>query len=245
MSAFNWTCSYCNRDQIVTAETCDEGITQFSIGATRHGAVGIQHIAIRCANADCNEVTLIVQFGNVAFNKYTARLEFSQIDQEKWPLRPMSRSVPLPDYIPAPLREDYYEACLILNHSPKASATLARRCLQGMIRDFCGISKARLIDEISQLKERAEAGNAPRGVDLEAIDAIDAVRSVGNIGAHMEKDINVIIDVDPGEAQALIHLIEMLFKDWYVARHDRQQRLAKVVEIAAQKDEAKKGTPSS
>ena len=29
--------------------------------------------------------------------------------------------------------------------------------------------------------------------------AIDAVRSIGNIGAHMEKDINLIVDVDPEE----------------------------------------------
>jgi hypothetical protein len=27
--------------------------------------------------------------------------------------------------------------------------------------------------------------------------AIHAVRTIGNIGAHMEKDINLIVDVDP------------------------------------------------
>ena len=37
-----------------------------------------------------------------------------------------------------------------------------------------------------------------------------AVRKVGNIGAHMEKDINVIVDVDPDEAQHLIGLITFL-----------------------------------
>jgi hypothetical protein len=49
--------------------------------------------------------------------------------------------MPLPDYIPEQIKDDYYEACSILNLSPKASATLARRCLQGMIRDFWGITK--------------------------------------------------------------------------------------------------------
>ena len=53
-------------------------------------------------------------------------------------------------------------------------------------------------------------------------DAIDAVRKVGNIGAHIEKDINVIIDVEPREAELLIGLIEMLLKDWYVVREERQ-----------------------
>ena len=36
--------------------------------------------------------------------------------------------------IPIPqLMDDYEEACAIVNLSPKASATLSRRCLQGMI----------------------------------------------------------------------------------------------------------------
>ena len=31
--------------------------------------------------------------------------------------------------------------------------------------------------------------------------SIDATRKIGNIGAHMEKDINLIVDVDPKEAR--------------------------------------------
>jgi hypothetical protein len=33
------------------------------------------------------------------------------------------------------------------------------------------------------------------------VDAIDHVRKIGNIGAHMEADINVIVEVEPKEAQ--------------------------------------------
>ena len=36
----------------------------------------------------------------------------------------------LPDYIPEAIRTDYLEACSILDKSPRAAATLARRCLQ-------------------------------------------------------------------------------------------------------------------
>jgi len=110
-----------------------------------------------------------------------------------------------------------------------------------MIRDFCGISKPRLLDEINELKKQAEAGTAPKGVEYETMEAIDAVRQVGNIGAHMEADIGVIVDVDENEAQVLIELIEMLFKDWYVAREGRQKRLAAVVSLGAQKKAAKQG----
>ena len=64
---------------------------------------------------------------------------------------------------------------------------------------------------------------------------IDQVREMGNIGAHMEADISVITDVDPEEAQILIDLVELLFEDWYVARNDRTERLAKIRSIAEEK----------
>jgi hypothetical protein len=107
---------------------------------------------------------------------------------EEWLLRPSSLALVFPDYVPAPIRQDYEEACKIRNLSPKASATLSRRCLQGIIRDFKGIVKKRLVDEIDALRDE---------VDPDTWAAIDAVRQIGNIGAHMEKDINEIIDVEP------------------------------------------------
>ena len=115
---------------------------------------------------------------------------------ETWRLLPPSSAKPQPDCIPQPIRDDYYEACAIRDLSPKASATITRRCLQGMIRDFCGISKHRLIYEISELRERVDQGRAPPGVQPDTVDAIDHVRQIGNIGAHMEADINVIVDAD-------------------------------------------------
>ena len=72
--------------------------------------------------------------------------------------------------------------------------------------------------------------------------AITAIRKVGAIGAHMEQDINLIIDVDPGEAQTLIGLIEMLLEDWYVDRHDRAERVEAVIGVAETKADAKSGS---
>jgi hypothetical protein len=99
-----------------------------------------------------------------------------------------------------------------------------------MIRDFHGIKKGRLVDEIDAIKDK---------VDPSTWAGIDAVRQIGNIGAHMEKDINVIVDVDPKEAQLLINLIETLITDWYVVRHDREARLKALVSVAAAKQDAK------
>lgn len=102
---------------------------------------------------------------------------------------------------------------------------MSRRCLQGMIRDFCKIKKPVLKLEIDHLKEPVDEGNAPQRVSM--IDAIDTVRAMGNIGAHMAEDINLVIDIEPNEAQALIELIEILFEEWYVAGLERESKLKK------------------
>jgi len=43
---------------------------------------------------------------------------------------------PAPQEVDDFIAEDYNEACLILNDSPKASAALSRRCLQINRRDI-------------------------------------------------------------------------------------------------------------
>ena len=126
------------------------------------------------------------------------------VDGEKlneWQLIPTSKAKIFPDYVPKPIIDNYTEACQICELSPKASATLSRRCLQGIIRDFWGVKGRNLADEINQIKDK---------VDPLIWEAIDSVRKIGNIGAHMEKDINLVIDVEPKEAVALIELIETL-----------------------------------
>jgi hypothetical protein len=151
---------------------------------------------------------------------------------EMW-IRPIMPDIKeLPDYIPSAIRQDYKEACLIRVTSPKASATLSRRCLQGMIRDFHGEKKDRLVDEINAIRDR---------VDPLTWQAIDALRRIGNIGAHMEKDVDLIIDVDPNEAQALIGLNEMLFKEWYINREERKKGLEAIIDAANTKQAAKNG----
>jgi len=103
--------------------------------------------------------------------------------------------------------------------------------LQGIIRDFWGIKKKRLIDEINELEDK---------IDSITWDAINSVRHVGNIGAHMEEDVNLIIDVEPEEAGLLIWLIETLLTDWYIQRHERQQRMTSLVKLAEKKKQEKK-----
>ena len=137
------------------------------------------------------------------------------------PIYPLSPARQFPDYIPESIRQDYEEAYSILSLSPKASATLSRRCLQGMIRDFLKISERTLFEEITALKDKIPASQ---------YQAIDALRQLGNIGAHMEKDTNLIIDIEPQEAQYLLKLIELLLQQWYVERHEQEKLYADIVD---------------
>ncbi len=149
----------------------------------------------------------------------------------KWTLLPDTVANVYPEYIPKALRQDYQEAYSILELSPKASATLSRRCLQGMIRNFWGVKKGRLVDEINAIEDK---------VDPLTWKSIDAIRNVGNIGAHMEKDINLIIDVEPKEAVLLIQLLEMLFEEWYIHQHERELKLKSIVGVAETKENEKR-----
>ena len=72
--------------------------------------------------------------------------------------------------------------------------------------------------------------------------AIDGLRKIGNIGAHMENEIDRIVDVDPHEAQQLLRLIELLLEKWYIARHDEESLLAEISEIAQEKETARKSS---
>jgi len=223
---FNWTCPHCQRHVTITNTICGEHTTLYHKNAD--GRLTLATTFIVCPNPECNKYTLEAQLHKSHWDGIGNEILDDLV--KKWRLVPPSSAKVFPEYIPKPLIDDYTEACLIKENSPKASATLSRRCLQGMIRDYWSVKPARLVDEIEAIKEQT---------DHLTWEAIDAVRKVGNIGAHMEKDINLIVDVEPNEAELLINLIETLFHDWYVNREERKRRLQSIVDIGSQKTAAK------
>ena len=170
---------------------------------------------LKCANHACEELSIVA----------LDTLARKQID-----IYPQNVYRHYPDYIPQAIREDYEEASLIIDKSPKAAATLLRRCLQGMIRDYWQVNPGRLCDEISAIQGRVTASQWA---------AIDGLRQIGNIGAHMEKDVNLIIDIEPDEAIKLQHLIELLLEKWYISRHDEEELCKDITSIADDKKSQK------
>ena len=231
---FNWTCPFCNHHQMVTEHNISQGLNRLYLSENKFGTTGLYYTAISCLNDDCQEVYLSIDFDQVQASSSQGRYT-SVAHIQQYVLRPEHLAKTFPHFIPAALRQDYLESCRIRDLSPKASATLARRCIQGIIRDFCKVTGKTLYSEIENLKQLVDDGKAPLGVTVESVEAIDHTRSLGNIGAHMEKDINVIIDIDPGEAQSLIDLIELLFQEWYIVREERQLRLSRLKAIREEK----------
>lgn len=227
---FNWTCPHCQKHVTITHTISGKYSTLYHDNADGRHTLATTFIV--CPNPECRKFTL-----DAHLHKSTRTPGEDKLNElvKSWRLIPPSNAKVYPNYIPKPLIDDYTESCLIKENSPKAAATLARRCLQGIIRDFWGVKAGRLVDEIEAIKDK---------IDHLTWEAIDAVRKVGNIGAHMEKDISLIIDVDPNEAELLINLIETLFQDWYVNREERKKRLRAIVEIGKDKTEAKKNNGS-
>lgn len=220
----SWKCPYCNHAATISTANVSYSIHKFNDGNYIGADLGVAVKTVVCPNAECKQVALNVTFGRTKWASGNTQMD--GVPLGRWSLLPSSSAIPFPEYVPPAIRQDYEEACKIVELSPKASATLSRRCLQGMIRDFWDVKRGRLVDEIAAIEEK---------VDSDTWAAIDAVRTIGNIGAHMEKDINTIIEVDPDEAALLIELIETLIKDWYITRHHRQERLARIKAVAASK----------
>ena len=228
--ATRWVCPHCDHASIITPR---DSVRTGDVASTLDSAEGplvtkTQYIA--CPNPDCKRTTLTIWYGagtidSVGYVQWRGSTKSRR-------LMPPSYARPIPDYVPEAIREDYEEACAIIDLSPKSAAALARRALQGIVRDFHKIVKSTLNEELKALQPL---------IDPLVWDAIDAVRGVGNIGAHMERDINVIVEVEPDEAVRLVRLIELLIAEWYVARHNREQALIGIVALGADKQQQRKG----
>lgn len=236
--AKQWTCPHCQHSQVSTESNCENQRFTFRIGMTDIGGTGFEYSATRCLNPVCNKLSFYLGLGKSQRNSFTNEME-RNFELWRGSIYPFSTAKPQPDYIPAVVIEDYYEACKIQTLSPKASATLSRRCIQGMIRDFAKIKAPSLYKEIEKLREAIADGSADRSISEESVEALHAVREIGNIGAHMEKDVNHIVEVDEEEAGILIELIEQLFEEWYGEREKRKARLDRVRKVADEKKAVK------
>ena len=91
--------------------------------------------------------------------------------------------------------------------SAKASSALGRRALQAVLRDQ-GAAKADLFLEIEEMKPHLPGYIQP---------FVDGIRKGGNLSAHprISTASMEIVDVEPGEAEWILDLLDMLFDHYY------------------------------
>lgn len=127
----------------------------------------------------------------------------------------------IPSDIPEKFGADFREAHDTLPISPKASAALSRRCLQNVIREQESILERTLLTEIDEL---IKLNKLPKYL----ADDLDAIRNIGNFAAHPMKDINTgqILEVEPGEAEWTLKVLEDLLLFYFVDRPKSAARRA-------------------
>lgn len=228
---FNWACPSCNVKTTITSSNFASNAFRLDCDVTPdEKSVIVDGYLVQCPNAECDEQYVLIEAHHATTQKTGNGTRFHANRTRPvgiasvvyYPTTP----VPLSSHVPKYVQKDYSEAYLIRTFSPKASATLARRALQGMIRDFWAISKPTLHAELTAIKDKC---------DGDLYGAMMGLKSIGNIGAHPERDVNQIVDVDPGEPEALLNLIHLLDQEWYVVRAERQRRIEQVKSIASDK----------
>ncbi len=234
MSEYLWHCPFCNADQTVT----DAGRHITFADLTIENAEGPRRLVTKfvvCPNPACKEFSLAASLHTL---EISGNRSYTGKHIKSWSLVPPSRARSFPVTLPQEVLEDYQEACLTIELSPKTAAALARRCLSGMLRDFWKVQPGRLGDEFRQIKG---------ATDPLTWETIESVRKTGLIGARMDSEGAEIQDTEPGEANMLIGLIETLIQDWYVGREERRKRLEGIKQIASahvpEKEKEKETTP--
>lgn len=165
-----------------------------------------------CPNPECKKFIVRLAKGSRIKNIHGNPTNNIEKLTEDRLVRPLTSSrPPVPPEVDVLFSSDYNEACLVLGFSPKASAALSRRCLQNLLREKAGVKKGDLAREIQEVIDS-------KSLPSYLADNIDAIRNIGNFAAHPQKSTATgeIIEVEPGEAEWLLDVLEMLFDFYFV-----------------------------
>ncbi|MDE0671516.1 MAG: DUF4145 domain-containing protein [Caldilineaceae bacterium] len=132
---------------------------------------------------------------------------------------------PPPDQVPKEFTKDYSEAALIINDSPKASAAISRRLLQHLLREKAGANQRNLAGAIQHVIDEQ---SLPSYIS----ESLHTLREIGNFAAHPAKSEHTaeIIEVEPGEAEWCLDVIDALF-DHYFVRPDTARQTKEALNV--------------
>ena len=211
-------CPYCGVEIAPEEEEIDKGtLYMLDDGFVRSYII----LKSRCPIYGCNGLIIHLIYGDDTFLGDDGKIG-GFIDEPKIQLiYPRNLNIKRPDGVPSDIFQDYEEARLVLQDSPKASAALSRRCLQNLLVQKAGVKGINLYEDIQQV---IDSGALPS--DL--VEEIDAVRQIGNFAAHPIKSTSSgeIIGVEPQEVEWTLEVLEGLFDFYYVKREKVDKRKA-------------------
>ena len=221
---YDWECPYCG---LIQPLQINNNFKNDKVSITRtHKYEYVGKIcSMKCVNSKCKEISLYYGLFKTTFlyEDFGELVDSSSVLIKSWRLLPDSIAKNQPNCIPKYIRTEYEKACKIVHDDPGASVVRSRRCIEGMLKDFCNIKENNIAKAIDKLKTKVRENKIPE-VTEESIEEIDTIRKMGKIGAHiMKAGGDTIVEVSQGDAERVIKIIEYLFKDWYVARHNREK----------------------
>lgn len=156
---------------------------------------------------ECNQFIVLLRSGRYwshDFNDEGARKLTEILSQQV--IFPRTALKKIEAEVPDGYRMEFQEAYSVLQVSPRASAAMSRRLLQTILREKFGIKKRNLADEIDEFL------SIP-GIPSYLSQEVDAIRNVGNFASHPIKNTQTgeIVEVEPGEAEWLIDVLDALF----------------------------------
>ena len=177
----------------------------------------------------CNNLIIWLASKNKDKIKDLQHIYFTNADI-RYVVLPASSIRTAPPQVPEAIARDFIESASIVDASPKASATLSRRCLQHILIEAAEVNPKSNLDK--QIQEAIDKKNMPSYIS----DMLDSVRIVGNFEAHPSKSTTtgLIIEVEPEEANLNLYVIEQLFDFYYVKpyiiKERKEQINAKIID---------------
>jgi hypothetical protein len=162
---------------------------------------------------DCNQYILYYKFEPYTeFSRSSVSTTGDPEQLEATLVYPRQKSrKALSGHIPTSYIKDFQEAVDVLPVSLKASAALSRRLLQRLLEAVGNITKDDLAKEIQQVLDSEQ-------LPTHIAEILDAVRNIGNFSTHPLKSQRTgeIVDVEPGEAEWNLEVLEALLDFYFV-----------------------------
>lgn len=138
--------------------------------------------------------------------------------EQRWIIWPRRRRS-CPAHVPTELVTLYEEAALILDDSPRSAAALARRALQQVLIEHLDATGRDLEKQIDSVRAQ---------LPVPIAQGLHGLRNIGNFAAHPIKSSSTgeIVEVEAGEAEWTLDILEALLTHVFVAPTQLQERLA-------------------